>query len=389
MPLSGITTNITQGGIGRRAPSRDKVSGILWYSNTLPSGFDTDDRIKLVYTLQEAEALGILSTVSAVEVLHYHVSEFFRINPEGELWIGIFAVPASTYDFTEITLMRQASNGDIRNLGIYANLLNFSSAQITTIQGVLDANLASGGRMSVLYAPNFPGATDWTAIANARALNAPRVTTIVVQDGGGRGDALFASKSFTISALGAALGAVSKARVNQSIGNPQNFNLSNAVELETVKMASGTALVADATLAAIKDKGYLVARKYTPRISGTYFERVPTSVSATSDYAWIEFQRTVDKAVRLVETILTPTLQSGIQLKADGSIREDVAGYFKDLAGDPLVNMKADGEISNYEVLINPAQNISQTSTLVITIRIQPTAIAEFINVNIGLTAAI
>lgn len=391
MPLSGITTVVQQGGLGRRAPSKDKISGLLWYSDTLPSGFGSSDRVKKVYTLEEAEALGILSTVSGVSVLHYHVSEYFRIQPEGELWIGIYAVPASTYDFAEITTLMDAAAGEIRQLGIYANLLDFASAQVTTIHNVINSsgNLAKGYRASALYAPNFPAAYNWTTTTDLRTLTGFRVTVVTFQDGGGVGDALFTSKAFTISGLGAALGAVSKAKVNQSVGNPANFNLSDGTELETLTMASGVALLSDSALGTLKDKGYLIARKYLPRISGSYLERCPTSVAASSDYAWLEFQRTIDKAVRGIETDLMPYLQSGVPLKADGTMRDDTVGFYKDLAEITPLAMQAASEISNFSILINPAQNVQSTSTLVITAKIQPTPIAEFITLNIGLTATV
>lgn len=389
MPLSGITTNVQQGGVGRRAPSNDKIAGLLWYSNTLPAGFSTTARAKKVFTLQEAEALGILSTVPAVEVLHYHVKEFFRINPAGELWIGIYAVPAGSYDFTEITTMMDFVSGEIRQLGVYANLLNFVSAQVTTIQGIIDAQKSKGFRFSVGYQPNFIPAYDLTTTTDLRTLTADRVSVLINQDGGGKGAALFTSKAFTIGTIGAWLGAVSKAKVNQSIGNPENFNMSGSGELETLNMASGVALVSATLLGNLKDKGYTIMRKYTPRLAGSYFERVPAACPATSDYAWLEFGRTIDKAIRGVEAILTPKLQSGILLNSDGTMRDDMVGYFSDLAANPLIDMQNASEISNYQVLINPEQNVQATSTLVITVKVQPTPIAEFITLNIGLTLTI
>lgn len=391
MPLSGVNTVVQQGGIGRRALSKDKISGLVWYNATYPTGFDANNQIKKVYTLQEAEALGITSALPAFEVLHYHIKEYFRIQPEGELWIGIFPVPAGAYTFTELTTIMDFAKGEIRQIGLYTNLLTYLDTDVTVIQAVMDntVNITKGYRASCLWAPNFPGAYNWTTAPDLRLKTASRVSVIAVQDGGGKGNALFVSKAFTISALGAALGAISKAKVMQSIGNPANFNISDGTELETLKMASGTALLADASLGGLKDKGYLVARKYLPRLSGSYFERVPTAVPSTSDYAWLEFQRTIDKAVRGVEIALVPYLQSNVPLKSDGKMRDDIVGFFKDIAEAPVRDMQAASEISNFAILINPDQNVQATSTVVISVKIQPSPVAEFITVNIGLTATI
>lgn len=389
MGLSGITTNIQQGGIGRRAPSNDKISALLWYSATYPTGFDVNNKIKKVFTLQEAEALGILSTTAAVEVLHYHVKEYFRLQPEGELWIGVFPVPAGAYDFAEITTMADFTAGEFRQIGVYANLLDFTAAQATTIQAIVVAQYTKGFRFSVGYQPNFPAAYNWTTTTDIRTLTADRVSVLVGQDGGGKGLALFTLKAFTIGTVGAWLGCISKAKVNQSIGNPANFNISGSGELDKLVMASGVALLADAALGTLKDKGYSVVRKYAPRLAGSFFERIPAACSATSDYAWIEFGRTIDKAVRGVEAILMPQLQAGIALQSSGKMRDDVVGYFKDLCENPLKDMQNAGEISNFLVLIDPNQNIQSTSRLTVTVKVQPTPIAEFITLNIGLTAAI
>jgi len=395
MPLSGITTVVQQGGIGRRAPNNDKISGLLWWSDTLPSGWSADGA-KKVFTLEEAEALGILSTVSAVAILHYHVSEYFRINPVGELWIGIYGVPAGAYDWAEITSLMDASAGEIRQMAVHTNDLAYVASQVTAIQAVVAAMYPKGYRFSVLYAPDFTAET-LSTIADLRALNAPAVAVCLGEDGGGVGAALAVTNSFSTTCVGAMLGAVSKAKVQQSIGNPSNFDISDGSELEVLALAEGTLLsaISDTLLGALKDKGYTVVRKYTPRLGGSFFERVPTCVAATNDFAWLEYVRTIDKAARGVEAILMPTIQAGVKLNGDGTLTNEVLGYYKDLAGQVLVQMMADGEISGSPsdiknmVLIDPSQKILATSTLVITIKIIPIGITEFITLNIGLTTSV
>lgn len=394
MPLSSVTTNVQEGGIGRRAPSNDKISGLMWWSDTLPAGFDTDDRVKKVYSLAEAEALGILDTVAAQQALHYHVSEYFRMQPEGELWIGVFAVPGGSYDFAELATLCDIAQGEIRQVGIYASLLDFAGAQCTAIQAIVEAQWAKGQRFSVLYAANFDNPTTWSGVTDLRTLSAEKVSVVISQDGGGDGAALFVSKAHSITTLGAHLGAVSKAKVQQSVGNPGNFDFSNGSECEVLALADGTLLsaVTNTLLGGLKDKGYTIMRKYAPRLGGSYSERVPTAVAATSDYAWLEYNRTIDKAIRVTETALTPYLQSNVRLKGDGTLREEVIGFFTDLVATGLIDMMAAGEISGdpsdikQMVLIDPAQDVLETSTLVITIKIVPVGVAEFITVNIGLT---
>lgn len=394
MALSTVTINVGSGGLGRRPANNDRISGILFYNDTLPSGFSTSLREIKVFSLEEAVALGIASGSADHGVEWYHISEYFRGNPDGELWIGYYDVPASTYDFEEIDTLQRAASGEIRQMGVYANALTYATSQITTIQGVVDGLVSDGMPVSVLYAADMSGitaVTGWSSVGDARALDARHVTPIASQDGGGAGKALYDSESYSITTLGHTLGFVSKSAVNQSIGNPENFNASNGVELETIALANGDLVSAltDTALGGIKDDGYQIAIKRTPKIAGTYYDRTPTATPATDDFAWIEFSRTVDKAVRLTDSALTPKLMSGVVVQADGTLSNDTVEYFRDVVIQALEGMKSDVEISNLAVLIDPTQNVQSTSTLVVVVKIQPTAIAEFITVNIGLTNVI
>lgn len=384
--LSKITTVVGQGGLGRRAPNEDKISGIVFYNDVLPSGFLTTDRIKEVFTLQQAEDLGIIEGSSDHSVEWYHISEFFRIQPEGTLFISFNAVPVSTYDFLEVDLMAVFSAGKIRNYAVYnANDEIYATTQVTTLQSVMDTIDGKGFYASAIYGADISAVVDLTTIGDLRVLVARKVSVCVGQDGGGAGKALFDTKAFSITAIGAQLGAMSRSSVQQSIGNPANFNMSNGVELETIAIANGDAADDTTILASLKDDGYTVLRKYLPQIAGSYFERVPTAVVATSDFAFIENNRVIDKAIRLTESILTPQLQKDLLLNPDGTLTTDTVGFFQDLVADQLSGMESDGEISGFNVLIDPDQDVLATSTVVITIEILPVGIAEFITVNIGL----
>lgn len=382
MGLSKITFNIDRDGLGRRLPNEDKVSGIVFYNDTPPTGWDTVP-VQLVYTLSEAETKGLISTLVGSEIEHYHVSEFFRANPDGELYIGYYDVPASTYDFVEVADLQTQAAGRCRQIGVYG-LATWAAAAATVLQGVIDTIDATGSRTVAILAENTGAISDWTTLEDLRALDAAKVSVVIGEDGGAAGAALNTGASVTC--LGNALGTLSLSAVQQSIGYVKAFNVSNGVELEIPALANGD-LVKDqsaALMGGLKDKGYLILRKYTPQISGTYYERQPGAVVATDDFAWIENSRTMDKAVRGVETILTPELNRDLLLTSEGKLTQDVVGYFQDLCAGPLETMEAAGEISASEVLIDPDQDVATTSTLVITIKIVPVGIAEFITVNIG-----
>lgn len=391
--LSSLTINVGTSGLGRRPPNEDKISGYLFFSNSLPSGFASDDRVKKVYSLEEAEDLGI--SVGSFPIHNYHISEFFRGNPVGELWVGVYAVPTPSYTFAEIETMVKAAAGEIRQLAVYAGALTYATSQVTTIQSIINAIDGDGYKQfSVLYAANMEAITavsGWSSIGDLRALNARKVTVVAAQDGSGVGAALYVSQSQSITAIGLALGMLSRAAVQESIGYPAAFDISDGTEMEVPALANGD-LWNDLTptaLGGLKDDGYLVALKRTPDYAGSFFERVPTSVPFTNDFAFIENNRVVDKAIRYIRKALIPQLNATLYLNADGTLRNDTVGFFQDLGQDQLDFMIADGEISNGKCLVDPEQNVLSTSQLEVTIKIQPVGIAEFIVVNIGLVTSV
>jgi len=61
MALPNIVFNRQEGGLGRPLPGSDHLSGMTFYTaGSLPSGFSSNDRIKKIQSVPEAEALGIV-----------------------------------------------------------------------------------------------------------------------------------------------------------------------------------------------------------------------------------------------------------------------------------------------------------------------------------------
>lgn len=92
------------GNVPKSLAGEDHVSGFIAYltSEETPEAFKTE-RVQAVSTIDTAEALGITADADswAVRVLHYHLSEIFRVNPAISLYVGLFA-KAESYTFAEI-----------------------------------------------------------------------------------------------------------------------------------------------------------------------------------------------------------------------------------------------------------------------------------------------
>lgn len=490
-----------QGGLGRPLAGSDYISAYLHYSATLPSGFSSGDRIKAVYSLQQAVDLGITNTSlgetkstatylftnkgaaadtfkitcatingtvtlanyaqvaadvvsvttagdrlaaeiniltpshgftasnntgtvtitaaagqglflntgtpyvvtivgtiagtltqnvgvgvpSEIDIMYYHVSEFFRMQPKGKLWIGIYAT-ADVGTFSNITDIQNYATGEIRQIGVYYKSTAFSSAHITTIQAICTSLATNKKPLSVLLQAEVSGTADITTLANMRLLSAPNVSVLIGQDGAGAGYKVYKATGKSIGMVGTTLGAVALARVSDAINWYAKFDANNGTEFDTLAFANGQAYTAisDSALSALDSYGWIFLRKEIG-LSGSYWNDSHTCIALTSDYAYIEAVRTIDKAIRDLRTTVTPALGSPLVVNpTDGTISEDVIGYFEGLCQQALDGMLNNTELSGYNVIIDPSQDVLSTSTLTIAVELLPVGVARTIVINIG-----
>jgi hypothetical protein len=386
MGLNKVTFNINTAGLGTPLASKDHISGLTFYNDTLPSGFGVSDRIKTVFSLEGAEALGIIEGSADHGVEWYHIREFFQKQPSGELWLGYFAVPVGTADFVEVKTMQDTALGTIRQMGVYYVDVVFSDAQVTALQAVATTLKGESKPLSILYAGDISGTSDLSTLSDQRLLTAPSVSVCIGQDGGGKGAALFISEAVSISDLGAKLGAVSAANVNESISYYEKFPMvTDGTEFDVAHFSNGdaVALAATALVEAIDDKGYIFLVKEVG-FANTFNSDSYSSVAITNDLATIENNRTIDKATRNLRTFIVPKLGSPLTVNTDGTLREDTIKTFKALGDRALSSMEADGELSAYEVIINANQNVVSTSQLEITVKLVPVGVAREIIINLG-----
>lgn len=385
--MGKIIVTRAQGGLNRRKPGTDHISGLLFYSDTLPTGFGINDRVKECVQLEDAEALGITADAASVitRIMHYHVSEFFRMAPGAKLWIGIYAVPVGAHTFADITTMRDFAGGAINQIGVWTSK-TFLLADITVMQGVLLDAQTANKPMCALYAANV-AAVVTGSFADTRALVAPNVTHVIAQDGAALGAALYTEATYSITALGAALGTLATAKVNECIGWVEKYPLNiGTIELDVPALANGTLMktLTDTVIEGLNTKGLLVLEKYGT--AGTYFYGSPTAVALDSDYAFIELTRTMNKMHRVTREKLIPAINSSILKDAEtGFLLDEAVTALEQKAGKGIEQMEKDKEVSGYRVVIDPEQDIS-TDTLEVVIKAVDVPVARAFNVKIGYT---
>jgi len=323
-------------------------------------------------------------------VWHYIVSEFFRANPTGVLWVGFFASPDYTNDCISL---QNAANGAIKQFGVFDSTVT-SASTFTSNGTLLQAQMATlfGGYNPavVVYAPNIKAISDLSTLQNQQTKSNYYVSPLISQDGGAAGAQFYINSGVSMGNIGCALGTISAAKVNQDIGEIGAFNITNDTEMAIPAFTNGqlVSAVSSNLLDQLDSYRYLFATTQ-PNISGTFWVNDWSCVVATSPYYRISRNRTMNKAVRLTYANVVPLLKSQIILKADGTIDDVTIAKFDGAVLPVQTQMLNAGEISNMKITIDPTQNVIANGKLIMSIAIQPTITADFIEEDMSFVAKI
>ncbi len=385
------------GNVPKSLPGEDHITGLVIYmaAGDIPAGFKTE-RVQALSTIDAAEAAGIVDYTTAadgtqtaapwaVRVLHYHLSELYRINPAVSLYVGIFEKPqGDNMTFAEIKTVQNFADGRIRQIGVWCGDRVPSEDDLTAIQGQAATLEAQGAELSVVYAPK---------VANVKQISTSlagggkcRVSVVIGQAGSGTGAELYKDKAnaakASVSGLGVVLGLISKAKVHQCIAWVKEF-------------PTGISLPAfgDGRLLRDMDKA-LVEQLDTARYlffvtqqgqSGSYMNDSHTMDSATSDYASIESVRTMDKGARGVRAYLIPELGGNVYVDADtGKLASYTVAHLETVAGHALEDMEKAGELSGYKAEIDPDQDVAASSTVDIVLKKVAVPVMRHVRIKIG-----
>jgi len=389
--MSDLSIILGQGGLLRDSESLDQATGLVFYTSAALDPLMNSNDTHRIYSLAEAEAKGILET-GAFEVLHYFVKRYFSQNPSGDLAVKIAAEPsAQPQTFSKVVELQMDMGGELRQIGVFTSA-TLSATLVQTLQARAEELVAESMPASLFLGADIKTITDLTTLPNLRTLNCPRVSVVIAQSGSGKGLSLFTAKGYSIPALGDVLGAVSKSNVAMNIGEVGRIQLVNDNELAVAAYANGQVQTKLTSVAqkALVNKGLITLRKIVGDYANTYIYDAPTAVAVTSDYAYVENVRTIDKAVRLIRLALLPTLNSGVKINpVSGNLDETFVAGYKSIANRPLNQMENEGSISGFSVTIDPKQKVLQTGTLRLSVSIVPIGVARNIVVNLGYTTKI
>jgi hypothetical protein len=120
--------------------------------------------------------------------------------------------------------------------------------------------------------------------------------------------------------------------------------------------------VTGAQIDLLSESGYVTLTRY-PHKSGYFFTKGRLMSDTSSDFQCIPERRVMDKALSLLYEKQIDFLNDDVNVsKKDGS--PEGLKYFKSYSEMPLNEMKKAGEISDFKLVIPPAQNILSDETL-------------------------
>lgn len=386
MSLPNLKISIEKGGLNRSGLDESANTGLVFYNskNNMLTGTTVNGGVMInVKSVEEAVLAGIVDN-NDFGVEHYQVDQYFKGNPNGNLYVGVFAVPTgATYSFTEIKTLQNFANGSLRRVGVITGLA-LATSDVNTLQGIATDCYNIEAPLSIYYSPSTFSA-NYTTLPDLRALTCPQVSVVIGQSDSGKGAELATSLTKTVSCIGLLLGFASS-NISDNIGWIAGYNF--VVGNENDQLRIGSAKYTDipyAALNTIHDKGYLFLKK-TIGIPGSSLNHMNTcSPILGNDYAYQTANQVIYEAIRNVRAQLKPHILSKVTVNKDGTLSYMNVQILQNAASIGLETLQKAGHISNYKVFVNPNTNVISTGKIEISIACQPVGYAEQIEVKIGL----
>lgn len=416
------------GALGALGGNEDNIHGLAIAGAPLPDAgtYDTLGVGKKLVQASDADAMGFDAAYDAANkvLVRYHIDEYFRLNPNGVLWLLI----------SESVTLTTLCDKDVGTAGLNQLVID-SMKKVKTL--AVDKVLADG------YAPDLTNGMDedvTTAIAKAqelidawrdenifvdgviipglalsltssewgdlRTLASPNVMVVIAQD---KDVADLDPHYAPHAAVGTALGNMGVRRVEEDFGsvtienNPNNngnpdYPINNVADKLWLRPAlSSGKLCKDMTAAEVKlivgfvdtevhpGLGFVYADSF-PEYPGVFFSKGSACTVATSDFAYYVNTRVWNKAARIALTRLIPFTNGKVEV-IDGKIGAETIGEWQESINDSRVglgSMVTLGYVTKSTVYLDPDQDVFGTGKVTAKLSIVPFGYARAIEGDLG-----
>lgn len=432
MALGGVFMSDTDGNIGTSSTtSTEKVTGLLFDISKQAKFFEEGAGLAVkdklqgnvieINSMDDLKELGITAYSGDTEkdllfgIPYYHINHFFGIQGStGRLFI-MFA--DCGVDWNAIEQMQRAAHGMINQLGVWTEQSlwkqtdpeaeTYSIDLVTDLQSKAASLADENAPLSILLCANSAViATDEESVKKVElgkiptcVINARFVSVLLGQGLDADVSAMqLANQNLTpIGNIGAALGCIASASVQESFAWVNKFNLigyfpdiemgfgdvtlnSESKLTSTLKYSSLNKIQLDD----LDDKGYVFLCKYSGLESGVFFSKDQTC--SNGDYRTVARNRTIHKSRRAVRNALLPYVNSPLKVDpSTGYLSSAKITMFQNIVSDILTTMQNNEEISGFSVTIDKNQNVLKNDTLIIKYSLVPVGVASRIEVVEGL----
>lgn len=390
--LAGVKIEKLQGGLGRKNPSTDSHVALIIKATgnaALDAIISNAGKGLILTSLSQAESLGLTLSASAngASPFYEHISEFFRLAPEGTLYLFNDKTVANLLAFVK-------ENKEIKGFGIVDDFgAATQEATIAQYQSGIINVLATENRLidfGIIGWNNFNVAN----VIDLTELDAPQISVLVVGSG-----------TSTFAAVGAFLGMLAVRKVNENAGSVdiQNKPLEKRGSSDYTltdknkglwvnpKLTGGATIssLTKAQLTDLENKGYIYAASYEG-YPGAFFTNSKTCISQASDYCFIENNRVWNKAARTLRIALLPEVKGVVKKNpTTGFIKSTTISRWTGIGNKALEQMVTNDEISGFDIYINPQQVVNSTQPVKIKASVVMDGIVHEFEVALGLTNSI
>ena len=397
--FDGVIINKGQGGLNRSEASTDAIMALVVFVND-PLTNVLNEVIELQSVLA-AEALGFDAAydANAAVLLHYHISEFFRLAPDGTLKLVVTEKTTAKLFFESAAAKAMfRANTDSKRIGFVYNddvvaldlVAEINACQLF-INELFDDKIYLNG--IYLEARNMS-----KAAVTRRTLSAGKVSLVIAQDLAIASlDAAYAKHA----AVGSILGMRAVRKVNENLGSVDILKKPNERKGELTYPLTDSlrglwlsAALSDGTLVssltniektALNTNGYIFAGGFQG-FAGVYLNGEPTCIAISSDYATGENNGVWDKAALGIRNALLPKVRGWFQRNAaTGALRDTAITDLENIGKKPLQAMLVAAEISGYDLVIPAGQNPNDVTPLIVKSTVTLGAIIHTFEVDLSL----
>lgn len=404
------------GGLGQQAPSDRNVAGLVIAAGYEVGATFVFDTVYELNSLDDAEALGLNAASDAnaaadtTALTWYHISEFFRLNPDGKLFVynGDAVAAASIFGAAgPADALMAASANSIRYMGVVFGfdpdaVLTISGGFadfVPTVQAAAQAWCTARAEAHVFVdTVVVEGVAASTTLVDLKALDSPQVHITVASDHGYLAD--FAAAFLKTAAVGSVLGSIGVRMLSESIGSATlerypstrrgavNYSIVDTRQNRWTKVGLSTGVAFNDTTQVVRDeltdKAYGYAGAYEG-YSGVYFNSDATCTLVTDDFNTIHTNRIWNESARGVRRALTPRMNSRVRIDGPtGNIAPETIADWDAAAKRELETLLAEDEIADFTFTLDPAQDVISQGKVITKLRIVPQGIAKDIECEIG-----